>query len=316
MSLSRLSISLILFLSVAACGARSFGGPYGDGGVWPPDGSVSPDGSVAPDGSVQVYDSYGYISFMHLQPQGYQYLYESIMLSAWFYGEEWDPFVRHDGSQEPLYVQTPDGVPCEITLVSGMDGPNPPQPPPGLDGGEIYAWGGSDEGDNLEIAFNGGEYDSDYRSPDGSAPWPFWMTDAPLQMQFESTGSAFATSFYTFMPLPEMPEIRSPPARLDEPLTPDPDGTHRISWTAVQADSMEINLHFNMDWDDSVFRCFPPAGRTEMRLPHEWLVEYSWGYGELNVYAVNKHIAHAGNSEMVLRSIRICQLQLNILVWE
>ena len=114
----------------------------------------------------------------------------------------------------------------------------------------------------------------------------------------------------------EVPETVCAMIRLYEPLTPDLDGTHRISWTAVQADSMEINLHFNMDWDDSVFRCFPPAGRTEMRLPHAWLVEYSWGWGELNVYAVNEHVYFAGRSKMVARAIRIQQLQLNILVWD
>jgi len=75
-------------------------------------------------------------------------------------------------------------------------------------------------------------------------------------------------------------------------------------------------MHFNMDWDDSYFRCYPPAGRTEVRVPHTWLEQWSWGYGELMVYAVNEDAVSTTESLVIVRTLRICQQQLNIAVWD
>jgi hypothetical protein len=316
MRLSTLISILFLSFVVAACGARSVGGLSDDGSLTAHDGSVLVDSGVPVDGQAGLVDSYGYVSFVHTQAAESQGGYESIALSAWFYGEQWDPFYAPGTHPDPLLVQTPDGVPCEIRLVSGMDGPIPVQPPPERDGGAVHAWSGFEGDGFLEIVFVGQAYTRDYRSPEGIEPWPPWITNTPLELRFESGGSAQATSFFTEMFAPQMSEILAPPASPGEPLTPDPDGTHRIAWSAVAADWMEINLHFNMDWDDAYFRCYPVSGQTELRLPHEWLEQYSWGSGVLNVVSVNEHVVHAGYTMATLRSIRVREQQLTISVWE
>lgn len=311
MRLSRLSITLVLSLILTACGVRSFGGPFGDGAV-PDDGGVPTDGPP-PDTHIQPHDYYGYVTFTHLQDRGSPYNAEHVSLTAAFYREHWDPF------REPIWpvetLETPDGVVCDLAMVSGMDGPIPPDPPPELDGGEIYAWAGFDSDGQLETSFDGEHYLADYRSPGGTEPWPDWLADGAMALQMESTGSPPASPFYAEVFLAGMPEILSPPPGLDEPVTPGPDGNHRVSWIPVEADLLEVHLHFNMDWDDSYFRCYPPEGRTELRLPHVWLEQWSWGYGELMVFAVNEELVFDGDGIVILRSIRVRRQQLNIAVF-
>lgn len=302
----RLFLTLSLTALLVACGSRSFGGPTDDGGV-PTDGA-------SPDVLIQPYTYYGYVTVLHQQEQGSAYNNEYVSLSASFYGEQWDPFRESGWTSQTL--QTPDGVVCELTVVSGMDGPIPELPPPEIDGGEIWAWSGFDGDAQLEIAFDGGSYNADYRSPNEPLVWPQWLVSGALALQIESTGSAHADPFYSNQILPEMPEITAPPESMDEPLTPDPDGTHRIAWTPVTAMWVEVALHFNMDWDDSYFRCYPLNSATQMRLPHQWLEQHSWGYGELMVYAFDEVQQFGVDGVVTVRTIRMRRQQLNIAVWD
>jgi len=306
--LNLLLLNLLLLISLTACGARSFGGPSDDGGL-------PADGTVPPDGLVRIYDTCGYVTVAHAQDQDGPYGQESLRLYGAFYAEPWDFEGLHAGWPEPMLMETPDGVVCEVWYISGMDGPMPPDPPEELDGGEVRVWAGIDGEGTLEIAFNGHSYETDYRSADGASPWPSWISDSALALQVETTGSDVAAPLSRELLLPDMPEILLPPVSLDEPLTPDADGTHTIAWVPVDADRVEVHYSFNMDWDDAYFRCYLSSTYFTMKLPHEWLEQYSWGYGQMMVFAMNDRLAHEEDTLVSMRTVRIRRRSLNVLIW-
>ncbi len=294
---------LVLSLGGAACGARSVGGSPDDGGV-PSDGPL-PDAPIAP------HDYYGYATFTHLLEREPYITSEQVVLTAAFYGEVWDPFRQLQGTVE--HLETPDGVACDLALVSGMDGPVPVEPPPELDGGGLFAWTGWDGETPLEVFFDGDTYLSDHRSF-GTESWPDWLVDGAMALRFESLGSPQVSPFFTEVFLADIPVFLSPPTGLAIPLSPDPDGTHHVSWLPVVADLLEVRLHFNMDWDDSYFRCYLPEGRTQMRLPQAWLDQWSWGYGELMIYAINEEFVSDGDGVVTLRTVRAREQKIDVFI--
>ena len=296
------ALSLALPLCLTACGARSVGGD-------PDDGGVGTDGAL-PDASVVVVDYYGYVSVAHVR-RGSIYNDENIALNAAFYGETWAAF--RESPWPGSTGLTPDGVVCDLS-VSDLTGPPLPEPPPPVDGGDIHAWAGFDGDVQLEITFDGERYYGDYRSRflPGGNPWPPWLVDDAMALQVESLGSLRASPFYTEMILAQMPEILSPPPDLDEPITPDPDGNHRISWSPLESDIMEVSLQLHNAMSDVYYWCYPPAGQNDLLVPHAWLEQWTPGSWDLMVSAVNENRVLDGDGLVTLRTFRAQLQSVNI----
>lgn len=302
LSLALPSLPLALPLCLTACGGRSFGGA-------PDDGGVGLDGA-SPDASVGLGDYSGYVSVTHVR-QGGAYTSENVALNAVFYDVVWEFYRVH-----PWHMSsgmTPDGVVCDA-FVSDFADPPPPEPPPQVDGGDIYAWAGFDGDGQLEITFDGESYYGDFRSRflPGGEPWPPWLVDDAMALQVESTGSLWAPPFYTEVFLAQMPEILSPLPGLDEPITPDPDGNHRISWSSVESDFMEVSLQLHNAMSDVYFGCYPPAGQNDLLVPHAWLDQWTPGSWDLMVSAVNNNSVVAGDGVVTVRTFRTQQQSVNI----
>jgi hypothetical protein len=192
-----------------------------------------------------------------------------------------------------------------------MGGEPPPEPPPEIDAGHLTAGTG---GDLLGIDFDGQHYGVDWRTPtDPAHPMPGWLSAAEVALTFSGAGSSQVAPFQREAVLPAAPAIVAPtPGQSPVPLQPD--GTHLIAWQPSPSDEILVVLQFNLDWDNSTFRCHPPAGVTQLSLPHEWLVQWTWGSGELLIESRND-VTVGGASEARLRPTRATQMGVYFEVW-
>ncbi|MFH2007807.1 MAG: hypothetical protein ABI333_14590 [bacterium] len=289
----RLTFALCLFVS-AGCGGRTIGGGPSDGGLDPTDGT-------SPDGNILLYDTFGQVWLSLWQESDPANYNAGVNLVAAFFGEDYDPIFTMPGHLTT--ENTPDGVTCDIYMRSGMLDPPEPDPPPQRDGGRISAWAGFDPG-RLETVWIGSEYDVDYRWVD-SPDWPAWIDSGAVAIQFEGEGSAYVDAFRTEVTLATVPEILAPPAA-DVPVPPDDEGNFLVSWASSPglADETLVTFEFNMDWDDSVFRCHPPVGYDHFLLPSDWVAEWSWGGGYMSVTHLNSEVLEMGESRVTIRTLR------------
>jgi hypothetical protein len=252
--------------------------------------------------------AWGIVRLSHLQQLG-AYEYEQLSLQAAFYAEDYDPEESAWGFVETR--ETPDGVPCDIYYQSGMEDP-PPAPPAEIDAGGLTAGSGAEL---LAITFDGAHYGVDYRSPtDPDHPMPSWLAPEPLTLSFTGSGSALVASFVEDATLPTAARIVAPTPE-QSPVPQEPDGTHLIAWEPSEAQETLVRLQFNLDWDNSMFWCRPPSGVTELRLPHEWLTEWTWGSGELAVDSRSATDFVAGAAEVRLLPSRVVQQSVSFEVW-
>ena len=306
-------MSLTICIVVAlGCGGRTIGGgPSSDASV-PADGVVPTDGNI-PDTAVPPHDTYGHVWLSiwgEVEPPMAQM---GLAFEAAFFGEDYDPIFTIPG--HVTTETTPDGVVCDIYMVSGMVDPPEPDPPPQRDGGRITAWAGL-EPDRLEAVFDGNEYDGDYRSF-GTLDWPAWIDPGALSVQVEGEGSAYADAFRTEVILAMVPEILSPPVS-DVPVPPDDEGNFLVSWFDLPALAEEtlVTFTFNMDWDDSVFMCHPPLGYDHFLLPADWVAEWSWGGGYMSVTRLFSVELEMGDALVTIRTLRTRRQYVSFGIYE
>jgi hypothetical protein len=215
------------------------------------------------------YEVFGYIELSQQTDDTAQG--GTLALSAAFYDEPYDP------STEWLVDTrtTPDGVPCRIYLVSGMDPDPPADPPAQLDGGAILVGNGGVWPDTLAVVYDGETYDIDRRTQwDADNPLPGWLTPDPFGVAISGAGSATVASFATVLVSAAMPVIAE-----QAPQPTDGAGNFVFAWDAAGASVVVVALHFNMDWDDSSIVCEPAPGASQILIPGAWLDELSWGGG-------------------------------------
>ena len=289
-----------------ACGGKTTveggGGSGGTGTGGTGTGSTS-SGSGGGTGTGGVGGAWGTMSVVHLQ-QGGDFGYEQLSLSAAFYAVDFDPEAQIWGYVDT--VTTPDGVLCDLYYQSGGGGGGepPPPPPPQIDAGQLSAGAA---GDLLSIAFDGQQYEVDWRSPtDPSHPMPGWLGTEALTLTFSAAGNAGVSSFQQDVELPAAATILAPTPD-QSPVPQQPDGTYLIAWQPSGAAETLVILQFNLDWDNSLFRCQPTAGVTQLSLPHEWVAQFSWGYGELMIEARSDATATAALTQAHLRPARVHQ---------
>ncbi len=297
-------LSVALLAVVVGCGSRSVG--YLDGG-----GNSSQQGGSGGQGGVggnpggSDATTFGIVSLAHFLEDG-PYSQESLSLTAACYGEDYDPEEQQWGYLDTR--QTPDGVTCDIYYTSGMGGGGgPPEPPVQVNGGPISAGAGDGPAELLEIVFSGDQYSVDWRTPTSpNHPWPSWASSGALAIIFEGEGSAAVGAFSNEAILPTMPLIVAPQVQ-QQPVLPGPEGNYAIRWQPGDGGETIVAFQFNLDWDDSAFRCYPLPGVTELLLPGSWIAEWTWGSGQLLVITRNEVTVTAGSAEISLRTHRIRQ---------
>jgi hypothetical protein len=296
--------SAAVLLFVLGCGSRSVGYLNEGGSNSQPTGGGGQGGSAGHGGG-GAPTAFGSVSLSHLSDDG-PYGQESLSLTGAFYGQDYDPEEQQWGYVDT--VQTPDGVSCDIYYSSGMGGGDgPPEPPAQVNGGPLTAGATAGPDDLLAIAFSGDQYGVDWRTPTSpDHPWPSWVSAGPVAVTFRGTGSAAVGAFSEQAVLPGMPAILAPPAA-QQPAAPGPDGNYLIRWQTSNPEQTWVTFHFNLDWDDSAFRCAPPLGVNELLLPVSWIGEWTWGSGEMLVIARNEVTRMAGSAEVILRTQRIAQ---------
>jgi len=262
-------------------------------------------GGTGGTGGAGAATAFGHLGVAHLVEDG-SYGQESLSLGGAFYGEDYDPEAAKWGYIDTL--STPDGVSCDIYYTSSMGGGGgPPDPPLQIDGGTVSAGADWDPDERLEILFDGVQYSVDWRNPQSSAEnWPSWASPPQaVALTFDGTGGANALPFAQELILPAMPTLISPPA--DQQPVPPGEGGYLISWQPTEADELLVVLQFNLDWDDSAFRCHPPPGTTQLVIPGQWIVEWTWGSGAVQVIARNETTLMAGTAQVRLRAQRLRQ---------
>ncbi|MCC6524926.1 MAG: hypothetical protein IT373_19880, partial [Polyangiaceae bacterium] len=238
--------------------------------------------------------------------------WEQLALSAAFYAQPWDPDAPVSGFVDT--VPTPDGVVCDLYYQSGgmPPDPPPPPPPPEVDAGHLTA---GTAGELLAIDFDGAHYGVDSRATgDPAHPLPGWLVPGPIDLGFAGGGAADVPAFTAPAVLPSAPTILAPPPG-PTPAPLEPDGTHLVAWQPGDATEVGVRLDFNLDWDNAVFICHPPSGVTELRLPHDWLTQFTWGSGELTVEARNPTVAPPASAYVALRPVRARRQSVYFEVW-
>ena len=297
--------SVSLLAIVVGCGSRSVGYLADGEGDTQDGGNGGQAGGGGGGGGGNDATAFGRVGLVHFLDDG-PYVQESLSLAGAFYLEDYDSEEQQWGHIETL--QTPDGVTCDIYYTSAMGGGGgPPDPPAQIDGGRITAGAGFDADERLEIVFIGDQYGVDWRAPDSpDHPWPSWASSGAVAVSFEGQGSNSVGAFTDEAILPAMPTIVSPPAD-QQPVLPGPDGNFVISWQPSDADETLVVFQFNLDWDDSTFRCHPAPGVTQLRLPATWISEWTWGSGSMQVMSRNEVVSAAGSAVVSLRAHRIRQ---------
>ena len=281
-------ILAICVVAAVGCGGRTMGGDPSDGGA-------------LPDAAVTLYDTYGHVWLTVMVIPDIPHEPEALMLDVRFFGEDYDPLLDNPGHVST--ETTSDGVVCDIYMSSGHVDPPDPDLPPQVDGGRITTWAGFDP-DRLEAVFSGDWYFGDSRNSD--APnWPAWIEPGAVAVQFEGEGSAHVGSFRTEVTLAMVPEILAP-LPSDEPLLPDADGTFHFSWYDLPelADETIVSFQLLADGYDSFFQCYPAPGVDRIRLPFEWVEQWSRGSGYLVVSHLNTAQLQAGDAHVTVRTFR------------
>jgi hypothetical protein len=313
-SLGKVQVTLALWCGVVALGAFGCGGTAffsaagegsgtSDAGVdaggvdgGGTDGGGT-DGGILDGGATTA----GFITLSHISESD-GYAWESLSLHAQFFPEPYDP-----EANRPDYVETratPDGISCDIFYQSGMGGGEPPPPPPAqIDGGRIQAGGAAGSNDALEVVFDGQIYDVDSR-PNSTHSLPPWLVGGAIDVAYRGYGSATILSFQHEAVLPAMPGILAPTPE-QQPYAPGPDGNFPIRWQATPADQILVRFEFNLDWDNSAFICYPPAGVEQLSLPQAWINDWTWGSGSLAITARNQDHVSDASAAIVTRTSRI-----------
>ncbi len=274
---------LVLSLLLSpACDGRHLG-VSGDGGVLPtPDARPGADAMVRPDGGAD--GPFGTLRLTH-EVQSGDYPYEEVTFSAFFYAVNYVPPEPEDAGFVERRL-TPDGVECDLYFTSPDWGyrppsPDPPAPTP-INAGELQLGGIGDSADALVTRWDGTGYvpDRRYWSANGG-DWPSWMTRVELQVAIAGLGSEQVPPFADQVAVVDVPAIEDPGP--DETVFPNDAGDFLLAWSADPDAAVEVRLDMNMDWDNAVLRCYPPATQTSLLLPQDWMNDYSWGWAELRV---------------------------------
>jgi len=240
---------------------------------------------------------WGWVQLSHSVLAPGQYGSERLTLVAALFEEE---VGSEDDPTHVAAMETEEGVPCDIFYLSEWT--EYPDPPVQLDGGILWAGMEGGDGDDLSIWFEDGGYTQDYGIAGSEEyPMPQWFLDGE-PFQIGGWGSGISPVFAEVVQMPEHTEFTSPDPD-DGQVATNGDGDYVISWVPVESHPVKIVMGFNMDWDDSVFICFPPMGSGEMTIPHGWIEEYTWGGGSQLALEVREVVVADDNPFEVITSV-------------
>jgi hypothetical protein len=227
----------------------------------------------------------------------------SAQLTAAFFDTSYQPSEAPPAGFVETRV-TYDNVECDIYFTSPLWGAGPPPLPPEpeqIDVGEVRLESAFDSEEAFSISWLGSSYSVDSR-PSSELGLPGWVLPGELEALAVFLGSPVLPAGNRRLTLAPAPTLLEP---LGEGVVqPDSNGLFRIAWDAAPGVTVQVRLDMNMDWDNAVFLCRPPAGHGQILVPQTWLNEYSWGYAELRILGRQDERFAVGSLDLRLRARR------------